>query len=303
MNSFKFLAISVAVLLLRFVASGAETNTSLSEARAHFTTKLVKRGPAPHSPSAEEYRAEKCPVGVREAVYPSGKLKLKAWVSEKSNEAKKPGVLFLHGGSGFGGADWQDAKAFQTAGFVLMVPMLRGENGNPGEFEMFYSEVDDVIAAGRYLKSLPYVDSNNVFVAGYSVGGTLTQLAAMMTDEFRGAASFSGAPDLAAFAKDWGWTQDVPFDKTRVEEYRIRSSLEFPGSVKCPLFLCAGQKEVAFVQQNGLLATKAQKLGKPVTFTAIPGDHFTALNAEINTTIKNFQTLMAMPMEKPASSR
>jgi dipeptidyl aminopeptidase/acylaminoacyl peptidase len=43
-----------------------------------------------------------------------------------------------------------------------MTPTLRGENGNPGNFECFYGEVDDVIAAGRYLATLPYVDPKHI---------------------------------------------------------------------------------------------------------------------------------------------
>ena len=36
--------------------------------------------------------------------------------------------------------------------------MLRAENGNPGVYEGFYGEVDDAVAAGRFLASLPFVD-------------------------------------------------------------------------------------------------------------------------------------------------
>ncbi len=39
-----------------------------------------------------------------------------------------------------------------------MIPILRGENGQPGSYTMFYDEVDDVLAASAALASLPYSD-------------------------------------------------------------------------------------------------------------------------------------------------
>ena len=45
---------------------------------------------------------------------------------------------------------------------------LRGENGQPGAFSMFYDEVEDVLAAAEYLAKLPDVDPARVFVSGHS---------------------------------------------------------------------------------------------------------------------------------------
>jgi len=60
-----------------------------------------------------------------------------------------------------------------------MVPVLRGENGQPGNFTFFYDEVDDVLAAAEALAQRTYVDANRMFISGHSAGGTLTMLAAM----------------------------------------------------------------------------------------------------------------------------
>ena len=139
----------------------------LAEARRGFTTKLNRRGPAP-----QEFEEATPPAGVKEVLYTSGELKLKAWLSEDPGQGKKrPAVVYLHGGWSFAPIDWQDAARFVDAGFVVMMPMLRSENGNPGIYEGFYGEVDDAIAAGRFVSELSYVDKDNVFVAGHSVGG------------------------------------------------------------------------------------------------------------------------------------
>lgn len=286
--------ITIVCLFLNLSIYATETNSSLAEARSQFTTKLIKQGPSPQAVSPDEFNPTKQPKGVVQVFYSSGRLKLRAWVSENRNDGKKmPAVLFLHGGFGFSESDWQDAAKFEQAGFIVMVPMLRGENGNPGDFEMFYGEVEDVIAAGVFLKNLPNVDSTNVFVAGHSAGGTLTQLASMMTDEFRAAASFSGAPNQQLFCRDW--PDFVPFDANASNEIRLRSPLQFPESVRCPLFLYAGNEETKYVQQNQALAAASQKLGKPVTFTMVAGDHYTALKYEFPNAIQKFRTLLARP--------
>jgi acetyl esterase/lipase len=44
---------------------------------------------------------------------------------------------------------------------------------------MFYDEVDDVLAAARFLANQLGVDPTQLFLAGHSVGGTTALLAAM----------------------------------------------------------------------------------------------------------------------------
>ena len=56
-------------------------------------------------------------------------------------------MLFLHGGFQFGPEDWEMTWPYRAAGFIVMVPMLRGEDDQAGDFTMFYDEVDDVLAA------------------------------------------------------------------------------------------------------------------------------------------------------------
>lgn len=115
------------------------------------------------------------PAGVSTVEFPSGDLRLKAWVNApRADHAKKrPAVVFLHGGFGFGKEDWDMTKPYRDAGFAVLAPMLRGENGQAGVYTLFYDEVDDVLAAGEYLRKQPYVDGERLFVAGHSVGGTL----------------------------------------------------------------------------------------------------------------------------------
>src|SRR5262245_9425135 len=68
-----------------------------AEARRAFHTKLVREAPSP-----QPYEPVTAPVDAHEITYASGKLQLKAWVSEaKEGDTKCPGLLFLHGGFAF----------------------------------------------------------------------------------------------------------------------------------------------------------------------------------------------------------
>jgi len=145
----------------------------------------------------------------------------------------------------------------------------------------------------HFLKNLSYVDATNVFVAGHSAGGTLTQLVSMMSVEFRAAASFSGSPDQQSFCHEWA--DIVPFDINNVEEIRVRSPLRFPASVHCPLFLYAGVEETNYVQINQSLASQAQKVGSPVTFTKVTGNHYSALKFEFPKRHSTFQVIIGAP--------
>ncbi len=146
-----------------------------ADARKKFHTKLLREGPAPHQ---QDCKTSKPPVGVSEIDFPSGALRLRAWLNRPSTQGthKYPAVLFLHGGFCFDLSDWQETEAFREAGFIVMLPNRRGENGQPGNFTMFYDEVEDVISAAEYLRTQPYIDQGRLYVAGASTGGTLTML-------------------------------------------------------------------------------------------------------------------------------
>jgi dipeptidyl aminopeptidase/acylaminoacyl peptidase len=93
---------------------------------------------------------------VTEIKYPSGELRLKAWMNRPADVTRKhPAVLFLHGGFAYGMGDLEQTKPYRQAGFVVLTPMLRGENGQAGAFPYFYDEVDDVLAAAEYLGKQP----------------------------------------------------------------------------------------------------------------------------------------------------
>jgi dipeptidyl aminopeptidase/acylaminoacyl peptidase len=260
-----------------------EQTEDYAQARAAFKTKLVHRGPAP-----QEGDEEVPPAGVRQLEYVSDGLRLKGWVSgPPGGGGRLPAVLFLHGGFAFGEDDWDAAQPFRDAGFVVMTPTLRGENGQPGHYTMFYDEVNDVLAAAEALARLPYVDANRLYVAGHSAGGTLTLLAALTSTRFRAAASFSGSPDQVAFAR--GQSELVPFNPADQKEYQMRSPLAFPRSFKCPTRLYFGDEEWAFKPSSRKTAEKARAAGLDVEAVEVPGDHSSSVPEAMRRAIAFFR--------------
>ena len=237
----------------------------LATARKGFTTKLKVRGPAP-----QPYHKIKPPADVKEVEYTSGDLKLKGWLSVNANDGKKrPAIVFLHGGWAFDESDWKDAEAFAKAGFVLFMPRLRGENGNPGTYESFLGEVDDAIAAGRFVSALPNVDSSRVYVTGHSIGGVLTCLVSMLPSPYKAAGAFDGYVDMESWAAG-SPDAHVPYDRNSPDEVRVRNPMAFTHSIRCPLRLYVGDegREV-----NAPLAAKARQAGKDCELVVVQGDH------------------------------
>ena len=263
----------------------------LAAARKDFVTKLRVQGPAP-----QPYENEPPPPGVRLVEYPSGDLKLKGWLSADPGDGKRrPAVVYLHGGWAFAGEDWRDGAPFVDAGFVLFMPMLRGENGNPGNFESFYGEVDDAVAAGRYVASLPQVDNQHVFVVGHSVGAVLATLSAMVPSPYEAAAALSGYMDMETWAAQ-SPDERVPFDRADRREVALRNPLAFARSLRCPLTLYVEPK---MRDVNALLATRAQQAGKECQLVVIPGDHLSMVAPAVEKAIEQFRTRAAKPTSRP----
>jgi dipeptidyl aminopeptidase/acylaminoacyl peptidase len=252
--------------------------------RQSFHTRLLIIGPSPQqSPMAQP------PADVREIEFPSGRLHLKAWIGmPKRQPYALPAVIFLHGGFAFGSDDFEMAQPYRDAGFVVVTPTLRGENGQEGTFSMFYDEVEDVLAVAEFVRDQPYIDPAHVYLAGHSVGGTMALLTAMTSSNFKAVASLSGSPDQFTFLSS-RWDGVIPFDTTRADEFEMRSPLAYAASLKSPTRLYHGTKEAYFRSSTQRLVAIAQASNLPVDNKELPGDHFGAVPAEIADSIKFFQ--------------
>jgi dipeptidyl aminopeptidase/acylaminoacyl peptidase len=223
---------------------------------------------------------------VTEIEYGSGDLRLKAWMNRPAGGHNHPAVLFLHGGFAFGPEDWELTQPYRDAGYVVLAPRLRGENGQPGAFTLWYDEVDDVLAAAEFLSRQTHVDAGRMYLAGVSAGGTLALLSAAASTRFRAAASFSASPDQALLVRHA--KIDLPFDPTDPRELQMRSPLAYAGSLKCPVRIYYGTRD-HFVLTSRRTAEVARARNLDVEAIQIDGDHGSSVPPATKQSIAFFQ--------------
>ena len=141
------------------------------ERRAAHVTRLRRHGPAPGS-----WKPQVVPPDVTALRYPADGRTLQAWFAAPPGLTRCPALLYFHGEFSFTAWDFAQVRPFLAAGFCVMTPSLRGENGNPGDFELLRGELDDAIAALRWLAARPEVDPDRIYTLGHSVGGGLSAL-------------------------------------------------------------------------------------------------------------------------------
>ena len=253
---------------------------TLPEARAGFKTQLRESGYQPDGP------VPKPPKEVFRLVrYKSPAGQLVACLTPDPKDGKRrPAVLWCHGGfGGIGDYYWspqpatndQTPKAFIDAGFVVMLPAWRGENDNPGRFEMFYGEVDDALAALDHLRGLPYVDPSRVYLVGHSSGGTVGLLAALSTDKLRAAIIFGGVPDARHMRNGWGHI--IPFDPQEDREFRLRSPVDFIGTLKTPTWYIEGRRAAVAADAERMQEIATAHRAPLTTVIIEGGGHFDIL--------------------------
>lgn len=227
-----------------FMVSCASNKAQPTFAEAHdgFQTELVRL-------ESDDDEIPPPPEGVFDLVaYPSKVGDLAAYVSSDPGDGERhPMIIWVVGGWGNGiddfpwsYASWdndQTASAFWKAGVLTMYPSFRGGNGNPGNYEALFGEIDDIVSAYEYAASLPYVDPERIYLGGHSTGGTRALLASEYTDKFRAVFCF-GAVDEVKYHNNDQFT----FDTEREEEFTMRSPIHWLADVKTPTFLIEGSE-------------------------------------------------------------
>ncbi|MGL4094524.1 alpha/beta hydrolase family protein [Agrobacterium cavarae] len=263
-------------------------NEDYARARERFQTHLLRKMSAP-----EKSEPLGTPPGARRVTYPggpNGSIELVAWLSEYVPENKlKPAVLFLHGGNATGDGHWALMKPYWEAGFVVMLPSFRGENGQKGYYSGFYDETSDALSAAEFLENLPGIDKDRFFLAGHSNGGTLSLLAAM-TRKFRAAVPVSAGVNSWRYFNRY--TDELCFDESNQQEFIMRSSVCFGHSLKCPTLLLRGTEERPFDADHKLLVERATAVGAKISHRLLPGTHNGVVPHAVDESIRFFNNFV-----------
>ena len=155
---------------------------------------------------------------------------------------------------------------------VMMFPTLRGGNMSKGPREGYFGEVDDIVAAARYLSALDYVDPTRIYLGGHSTGGTTALLAAEYSDRFR--ATFSFGP--VEHATDYGASAEgPPIDPSDKTESDLRAPVLWLSSVNKPVFIFEGDGIGNARSLRGLRAANTNPLVQ--TYLVAGATHFSVL--------------------------
>ena len=245
---------------------------ALAAARAGFETRLIRR-------EKESSPAEPPPARMFDLVkYESPAGALSAYVShDPEDNTRRPAMIWLVGGFGnsISPVAWeaatrendQTAGIIRKAGIAMMYPSLRGGNDNPGLKEGFLGEVEDVIAAANYLRSLKHIDPTRIYLGGHSTGGTLALLTAAATNNlFRAVFSLGPIDDPVRYGQEY-----LPYDINDAREAELRAPIRWLHSIKTPTHVFEG------VDGNisSLLAMQQENTNPLVRFHPVEGsDHF-----------------------------
>ncbi|RYD34865.1 MAG: DUF4190 domain-containing protein [Verrucomicrobiaceae bacterium] len=257
------------------VRKTATYETVLSQ-RAAFRTSLIRRD------KEDEPAGQPGNPAFTAVEYPSGPGNMAAYISAsalKSGGVKLPAILWLVGGfensispsllePGTPDND-QSASAFHDPGLVLMYPSLRGGNQNPGQKEGLYGEVDDVLAAIKWLKARPGVDPVRIYLGGHSTGGTLALLVAEASPDLRAVFSFGPVADVSDYGQD-----NLPYRVTDRKESTMRSPGSWLAAISCPAFVMEGTAG----NIESLNEMKLRNRNSQIVFLPLEGeDHFSGL--------------------------
>ncbi|MDL2322292.1 alpha/beta fold hydrolase, partial [Desulfosarcina sp. OttesenSCG-928-B08] len=287
-------------VLFVFVFSGCDFDSEAKDARPYleqrkeFQTNLSRKGPSP-----QDWENTPLPNHVREIHYQSGDLLLRGWVYIPNDEDTKPhpALLFCHGG--FSADIWEIecGGPFLDAGYVVFLPVWRGENGNPGNFELMFGEVDDAVNALKWLSKQPFVDPDQIYMFGHSIGGGISAMVSLMDDvPLRHCGSSGGLYDARTFHgwyREWG-PNFCPFNPDDKTECRMRVLEGNLASMKRNHYAYIGTKDVWFHSTAKRMKKENKGIGR-LFIEEVPGDHFESLEESVMRYFKVVQETKQKP--------
>ncbi len=211
---------------------------------------------------------------------------------KEGGPAKKPGVVFVHGGPqrqmllGWSYMDYYSNtyslnQYLAELGFSVLSVNFRLGIGYGYEFHRPANayhqgavEYQDVKAAGEYLASLPQVDGNKIGIYGGSYGGYLASLAlARDSDLFKVGVDIHGVHDLdGRYAIPDGYEKAPDYEHAKKIAWESSPMPDLATWTSPVLFIHADDDRNVAVNQTVDLIRRFEELGKPYESIFIPGD-------------------------------
>lgn len=243
-----------------------------------FHTRLSVYGPS------ESRVAEPPPAGATAVTYPSEVGPLRAWVvrAARATEAEKPPVVVVfHNGFSLRPDALPPVAPLAEAGFTLLFPSWRGEDGNPGHLELLAGELRDAKAAIAFARTLPDVEARCIYVIGHSIGGGLATLLSLERDmPVRLVANVGGIYRAHTF-HDWKASPNnghlVRFDVDDPREITMRLLVPNMRDLAIPHVSYTGRDDAFDIRYARWAQSHASVAPVPYETVEVPGDHMTSM--------------------------
>ena len=203
------------------------------------------------------------------------------------DDARPPLIVISHGGptsAATTALNWRIAY-WTSRGFAVVNVNYRGSSGYGRAYRDALKgrwgivDVDDCIAAARFMADTGRVDGARMAITGGSAGGYTTLCALTFHDVFAAGASYYGVSDLEALARDTHKFESRyldslvgPYPEQR-ELYVERSPVHAAERLNCPVIFLQGLED-AIVPPNQAerMVQALRRKGVPVAYLTFPGE-------------------------------
>jgi dipeptidyl aminopeptidase/acylaminoacyl peptidase len=245
-----------------------------------------------------------------------GDMDIPAYLFQPLNKRGTKGhaaMIWVHGGvhGNWGINMFPFVKEAVERGYVIICPEYRGSTGygaaHHNAIDYGGHEIDDVISATEYLKTLPYVDADRLGIMGWSHGGYITLLSVFRdTHPFKAAAamvpvtnlvfrlSYKGPGYQRQFATQ-SRIQGLPFEKRDL--YIERSPLYHVDKLQVPLLVhvATNDTDVNYVEDqqivDALRSRKPDLAETKVYVDPVPGPTSVGHTFNRNVDVKTLQKI------------
>lgn len=209
---------------------------------------------------------------------------------QASANSKVPAIVYIHGGPG-----GQTRKGYNPTiqhlvnhGYAILGVNNRGSTGYGKTFyhlddrQHGEKDLEDIVAAKKYLQTLEWVDGDRIAVMGGSYGGYLTMAALTYTDEFAVGINIFGVTNwvrtLESIPPWWASFRDSLYaemgdpakDKDRL--HRI-SPLFHAGNIKEPVLVIQGANDPRVLQvESDEMVAAIRANNVPVEYVLFPDE-------------------------------
>jgi dienelactone hydrolase len=202
-------------------------------------------------------------------VYTSDKLRVKARFFAPVGAGPFPGLVYSHGGiTGLSPSALERCRDLARAGYAVVAPSYRGEDGSEGVVEVAAGEVSDVENALIWLRGQKTVQKDNIALIGTSHGALINLLLANRlgknTQGVKALVFAYGVTDIYQWYQYLIDSKQLGTDaitvrtygkgpKDKPDNFRVRNGITQTKAIAVPVLILQGEKDTTVPRSQAQL--------------------------------------------------